>query len=94
LQAIAHHREWKYRHYLCLLSGDSSRTQRKVMEHCQGRVKLEVRKRFFERVVSHWKRLSKAVVTAPVCQRTSVWTVLSNIWLEFWVILCRARSWT
>ena len=47
-------------------------------------------KRFFTE-----NRLLKAVVMAWRCQSSrSVWAVLSDIAFDFWVVLCRARSWT
>ena len=37
----------------------------------------------------HWHRLPRAEVTAPSCQSSrSVWTMLSDIPFEFWVVLC------
>ena len=48
-----------------------------------------------QRMIRHWKRLGRAVVTAPSCQSSrSVWTRLPDLWPDFWVVLCGARSWT
>lgn len=44
---------------LSLISGDSNRTQRNVLELCQGKVSLSIRKRFFTKTMvgtdSPWK---------------------------------------
>lgn len=50
----------------------------------QGRVRLDVSKRFFTstRVVRHWDRLHRAVVVAPAAR---VWTVLSDIRFDVWM---------
>lgn len=41
-----------------------------------------------------WNKLPRAMGTAPSCQSSkSVWTPLSDIEFEVWVVLCRARSW-
>jgi len=77
-------------------SSDSNRSWQNGMELCQGRFGLGFRERSFTaRVVGHWDRLTRAVVTAPSWRSSrSVWTAGSERWLNFPVVLCGARSWT
>jgi len=53
-------------------------------------------KRFFtEKVLRHWSRLSRAVVTVLSLQELrSVWTMLSRKGFGFFLVLSGARSWT
>ena len=54
-----------------------------------------VRRRFFASGCWVWNKLPRATVTVPGYHSScSVWTMLSEIWFDFWVVLCRARSWT
>jgi len=66
------------------------------MELGQGRVRLGVRKRFCtQRVVGHWDRLPRAVVTALSLMKFK--KCLDNvlrIGSDFWVALWGPRSWT
>lgn len=40
-----------------------------------------------------WNRLLRAVGTGPSCQSSkTVWTTLTDIRFELWMVLCRARS--
>lgn len=51
---------------------------------CQRRAGFEIRKMFFtKRVVGHWNRFPRAVVTAPSCRSSSVLTMLSVTYLIF-----------
>lgn len=44
----------------------SIRTQRNKSKLCQGRFRLDIKKKFFtERGVDHWKRFAREVVMAP-----------------------------
>lgn len=74
-----------------LSSSDISRTQGNSIELHQRRVRLGVRKRFFTRGQWAWRRFLKAMVTVPgCCSSRSLWTTVSGIGFEFWVMLCGA----
>ena len=74
---------------------DSDRTWRNGMGLCQGRVMLGVRKRFWTRGWQAHNRLPRAVGTALSCWSSrSIWTALSDIGFECWMVLYGARSWT
>jgi len=60
-----------------------------------GEGQLKVRKWFFSRELWAWKRLPRAVGTAPSWWSSrGVWTLLSDMGFEFWVVLYGDGSWT
>ena len=56
---------------------------------------LGIRKRFFtKKVTAHWNRLPMAMsMTINLQELRTVWTVVSDIGNEFWVVLCPSGNW-
>ncbi|KAJ7396511.1 hypothetical protein BTVI_144087 [Pitangus sulphuratus] len=64
---------------------------------CQGRFRLDIRKRFLpQRVVGHWNRLPREVVTAPNLAefKKHLDNTLGHMVGLLEMVLCGARSWT
>lgn len=79
---------------ISLVSND--RTQGDGMKLWQDRFRLDIMKTFFTRGWSGTGTRSSGQWSWHwACQRSrSIWTMLSDIWSNFWVVLWRARSWT
>ena len=74
---------------------DSYRARGNGMELCMERGGGVRERSFTEKVVRHWNRLPRAVVMAPrLLELNKCLTTLSDIWSDFWVVLCGVRSWT
>jgi len=67
----------------------ATKMEKGLRARCMRSIRLWIRKRFFT------KTGGQAVGTAlSIWNSRSIWTVLSDIGFECWVVLCRARSWT
>ena len=70
------------------------KTQGNGMGLCQERIRLIVRKRLYSTGWWAWNWLPRAVIVALNCQSSrSIWTTLSDILSDFWVVLYGSRSW-
>lgn len=77
-----------------LLCGDSDRTQGSSLKLCQGGFGLDIRIRFITKLVGHWNRLPRKLLTAPAWQNSgSLDNALSLVMWLLGMELCRARSW-
>ena len=59
------------------------------------RARSPCREMLTEKEISHWNKIHREWSQHQAGQSSSrIWTILSKIWFEFWVVLHGIRSWT
>lgn len=88
----AAHREWRGSTVLCSLM--TAAGPEGTAWSCVSVSGWYQEKVLHQMVVRPWKRLPRAVLRAPSCQSSrNIWTVLSDIGFESWVVLWGVGSW-